>query len=122
MRKYFHYLLRNMVNGYPGPILVPFGRKVLVPDDVNIDDDNASVSTTFNFDSPVYLQEGQEYALVVLSNSLDYKIWITQMGEADVSGTNRIISSQPYLGSLFKSQNNTTWDAVQSQDMKFTLH
>jgi hypothetical protein len=114
--------IRNMVNGYPGPLLVPFGRKVLVPDDINVDDDNASLATTFNFDSPLYLQEGQEYALVVLSNSLDYKIWITQMGETDVSGTNRVISSQPYLGSLFKSQNNTTWDAVQSQDMKFTLY
>ena len=79
-----------------------------------------SVSTTFNFDSPVYLQEGQEYALVVLSNSLDYKIWITQMGETDVSGTNRIISSQPYLGSLFKSQNNTTWD--DSSITRYEIH
>ena len=44
------------------------------------------------------------------------------MGERDVSGSNRLISTQPHLGSLFKSQNNTTWDAVQSQDMKFTLY
>ena len=43
------------------------------------------------------------------------------MGEQDVSGTKRVISAQPHLGSLFKSQNNKTWDAVQSQDMKFTL-
>ena len=39
----------------------------------------------------------------------------------DVSGTNRIISTQPHLGSLFKSQNNTTWSAVQSEDLKFTM-
>ena len=57
-----------------------------------------------------------------MSNSLEYKVWISQMGEQDVSGTKRVISAQPHLGTLFKSQNNRTWDAVQSQDMKFTLH
>ena len=41
------------------------------------------------------------------------------MGESDVGGTNRLISGQPHLGSLFKSQNNRTWDAVQSQDKNF---
>ena len=39
-----------------------------------------------------------------------------------LSGTKRVISSQPHLGSLFKSQNNRTWDAIQSQDKKFTLY
>ena len=31
-----------------------------------------------------------------------------------------LISQQPYLGSLFKSQNGTTWDPSQYEDMKFT--
>ena len=44
------------------------------------------------------------------------------MNELDVSGTNRVVSKQPHLGVLFKSQNNKTWNAVQSQDMKFTLY
>ena len=30
--------LRNTVNGYPGAKLLPFGRKVLEPSEVNIDD------------------------------------------------------------------------------------
>jgi hypothetical protein len=114
--------VRNVINGYPGPKLLPFGRKVLEPSDVTLDPDNGLAVTTFTFDSPVYIQEGTEYCFVVMSNSLDYKLWIAQMGEKDVSGSNRLISTQPHLGSLFKSQNNTTWDAVQSQDMKFTLH
>ena len=46
-----------------------------------------------------------------MTNSLEYKLWITQMGEPDVSGSGRLISSQPHLGSLFKSQNNRTWNA-----------
>jgi len=57
-----------------------------------------------------------------MTNSLEYKLWISQMGERDVSGSNRLISTQPHLGSLFKSQNNTTWNAIQSQDMKFTIN
>ena len=114
--------LRNTVNGYPGAKLLPFGRKVLEPSEVNIDDNTGKASTTFSFDSPVYIQEGVEYSVVVMTNSLEYKIWISQMGERDVSGSNRFVSTQPHLGSLFKSQNNTTWNAIQSQDMKFTIN
>ena len=87
-----------------------------------MDSSTGTSATTFTFDSPVYLQEGQEYCFVTMTNSLEYKIWITQMGEADVSGSKRLISTQPHLGSLFKSQNNRTWNAVQSQDKKFTLY
>ena len=43
-------------------------------------------------------KRGQEYCFVVMTNSLDYKIWISQMGETDVSGSNRVISGQPHLG------------------------
>ena len=113
--------VRNVVNGYPGGKLVPFGRKVLEPSDINVDANTGLSATTFTFDSPIFLQESTEYCFVVMSNSLEYKVWISQMGEQDVSGTKRVISAQPHLGTLFKSQNNRTWNAVQSQDMKFTL-
>ena len=33
-----------------------------------------------------------------------------------------LIGQQPYLGSLFKSQNGTTWDPSQYEDMKFTIY
>ena len=36
--------------------------------------------------------------------------------------TNTLISSQPYAGVLFKSQNASTWTANQNQDLKFTLY
>ena len=114
--------IRNVVNGYPGGKLLPFGRAIKQAADVNVDATTASSATTFTFDSPVYLQEGQEYCFVTMTNSLEYKLWITQMGEPDVSGSNRIISAQPHGGSLFKSQNNRTWNAVQSQDKKFTMY
>ena len=111
--------VRNVINGYPGSKILPFGRKLLHSSDVNISSD-ASTATTFTFDSPVYVQEGVEYCVVVRTDSLDYKVWISRMGETDVDGL-RIVSKQPHLGVLFKSQNNRTWNAIQSEDLKFTL-
>lgn len=111
--------IRNVVNGYPGPKILPFGRKVLQPSEINVSSD-ASVATTFTFDSPIYLKEGVEYCFVMRTHSLEHRVWISRMGETDVGGL-RVVSKQPHLGVLFKSQNNTAWTAVQSEDMKFDL-
>ena len=35
--------VRNVVNGYPGKKLLPFGRKVLEPSDVNVDANTGTV-------------------------------------------------------------------------------
>jgi hypothetical protein len=56
-----------------------------------------------------------------MTQSLNYKMWISELGQTDIGGS-RTVSEQPHLGVLFKSQNNSTWNAVQSQDMKFTLY
>ena len=51
------------------------------------------------------------------------------MGEEDVTGSlanpdaaRPIISQQPLLGSLFKSQNGSTWDPSQWEDLKFNMY
>ena len=49
-------------------------------------------------------------------------MWISQLGELDVSGSNRIVSKQPSLGVLFKSQNNRAWSPTPMQDAKFTMY
>ena len=114
--------VRDVINGYPGEKILPFGTKLLEPSDVNVNDTTGSTATTFNFDSPIYVRPGTEYCVVVRSNSLQYQVWISQMNELDVSGSNRVVSKQPTLGVLFKSQNNKTWTAVQSQDLKIHLY
>ena len=114
--------IRNVVNGYPGSKILPFGRKLLESSEINVDDTTGTTATTFTFDSPVYIQGGIEYCVVLRTNSLNYLVWIAQMGELDVSGSNRVVSKQPYLGVLFKSQNNKTWTSVNQQDLKFKLH
>ena len=119
--------LRTVVNGTPTSKVYPFGEVVLNPDEVNISDD-ASVPTTIVFPSPVYLRGGDEAALVLLSEGLGYKAWISRLGEVDISTINNpetsqiVVSSQPDLGSLFKSQNGTTWNPSQYEDLKYTLY
>ena len=88
---------------------------------VNLSSSDASTPTTFRFDSPVYLQEDQEVAIVLFTPCERYFAWISRMGEQDI-GTTRMISKQPHLGVLFKSQNNSTWTAYDYEDLKFTVY
>ena len=112
--------IRNVVAGAPGQRVLPHSRKVLEPTSVNTDEENGSVATRFTFDSPVYVQEGQEYAIVVMTKSQDYRIWTAQMGELDVA-TGAVVASQPALGVLYKSSNDSAWTPIQNEDLKFTL-
>jgi len=112
--------IRNVVNGYPGPMVVPFSEVIKRPSEVNVDNKGA-VATNFKFTSPVYLQNGVEYALVIISDSAKYKVWISEAGRLDVDGSG-LISQQPYAGVLFKSQNASTWTADQNQDLKFRIN
>jgi len=82
---------------------------------------NASTPTTFRFDSPVYLKDNIEYCVVLFTDCESYLVWISRMGEIDVGGT-RMVSKQPHLGVLFKSQNNSTWTAYDYEDLKFTIY
>lgn len=122
--------IREVVNGYPGSKVLPFSRVVLKPEQVNISSTNVSVNgvltpaadtpTTFTFPSPVYVQDGAQYAIVLLAETQNYVVWISQMGE-QVPGSERTVSEQPNLGSLFKSQNASTWTPDQSQDLMFKV-
>ena len=111
--------IREVVNGYPGSTVLPFSRVEMKPAAITTST-NASAPTTFKFSSPVFLQNGTEYALVVLSDSNNYRVWISETDTIDVQ-TGVRISSQPYNGVLFKSQNASAWTADQTQDLKFII-
>ena len=87
---------------------------------VNISD-TADVPTTFRFDEPVYLKEEEEFCIVLFTPCERYFAWISRMGELDRGGS-RMVSKQPHLGILFKSQNNTTWTPSDYEDLKFTIY
>lgn len=132
--------IREVVNGYPGPRVLPFGRVVKDPDDI-VTDSTGQTATNFKFDSPIYLQAGLEYCIVVIANVPTYKVWIARMGETEIQSTlaqaqvggtsaaatnilfsERTVSDQPEIGVLFKGHNNRTWAPSLTEDLKFNLY
>jgi hypothetical protein len=112
--------IREVVNGYPSRTIAPFGEVVLNPSSVSVSDD-ATTATRFTFSSPVYLQEKTEYCFCLLSNCNSYNAFVATLGETQI-GSNRTISSNPYAGVFFKSQNGSTWTADQTTDIKFKVN
>lgn len=113
--------IREVINGYPGNRVLPFGEVTLQPADITVSED-ATAATTFTFPSPVYLQNNTEYCFVLLpaGNNPDYNIWVSELGENEL-GTETRIFEQPNIGVLFTSANNRSWTAYQAEDIKFTL-
>ena len=113
--------IRTMRDGTPTKTVVPFAETKINSEDVQLSEDG-SAATPFKFKSPVYLQSGYEYALVLMAPAtLGYLAFINRMGESDLI-TQGLNSTQPTLGSLFKSQNNSTWTPSQYEDLKFKLN
>ena len=127
-------------------LLQDFAEVILSPSQVNVSEDG-SVPTRVTFPSPIYLESGTTYALVLLAPTTDdYTAYIAVMGEENISGEidpdldlnttlpegstqsnsnipGTAIISQQYLGgSLFKSQNGSIWTPSQFEDLKFTLY
>ena len=97
--------IRPMVNGFPSSSLVlPFSEVTLNPDMVvkSSNSSNTTTSTTFSFESPVYLTPDsgnydsvKQYRIHITY----YKVW------RKCRGTTRKISKQPFVGSFYRPQN-----------------
>ena len=91
---------------------------------VAVDESGVTESTTpthFAFDYPVYLQNDTEYALAIETDSVDYELWSSRLGEIDIS-TSTVITTQPSLGSVYRSQNVDNWTEDNFEDLKFRLY
>lgn len=118
--------IRPMDGGFPHSTeILPDGISVLQPDSVIVSErpnvQNSLTRTRFSFPSPVYLEPDREYAFVILTNDYGYDLWVSEVGQKAV-GTDRIVSTQPYLGTLFKSQSGRTFTAHQDEDVMFTVN
>jgi hypothetical protein len=121
--------IREVFNGIPGgPDKVIKGlQKTILPSEI-VTSSNASIATKFTFDNLTRLAGRNEYALVLISDSNEYQVWISELNAEDISTVNLttvnkiFITRQPSLGSLFKSQNGTTWVPSPLEDLKFTLN
>jgi hypothetical protein len=127
--------IRPITNGVPSNVVVPFSEVTLEPEKINLSIDG-SIPTRFTFSSPVYLpgpnqlsvrdapigsNQTSEFSVVLLSNSPQYRVFIAELGFNDIQ-TGVKLTDQPTLGSLFKSQNGTTWSPAQLEDLKYRLN
>lgn len=111
----------EVLNGYPTQDVLPYARSIMPAGLISF---NATglTPTRFYFQSLVKLKAGGEYAIKILSNSTKYKVWTSFIGDNELINPAKVISEQPYLGSLFKSQNNSAWTAEQLQDLTFKIN
>ena len=73
-------------------------KKSFKPDDVNVDATHIVLQQLLLLTHQYFYKRDKNIVLLSMTNSLEYKLWISQMGETDISGSNRVISSQPHLG------------------------
>ena len=117
--------IREVELGTPSQKILAYSEVSKGPEEITVSND-ASVATKFTFESPVYLNGQREYAMIILSNSTEYAVWISRLGESDVSTLGReegqiLVSTQRLLGSLYKSQNASVWTPSQYEDLTFQL-
>ena len=117
--------IREVELGTPSQRILAYSEVSKGPEEITVSND-ASVATKFTFESPVYLNGQREYAMIILSNSTEYAVWISRLGESDVSTLGReegqvLVSTQRLLGSLYKSQNASVWTPSQYEDLTFNL-
>ena len=112
--------LRPTVNGFPSAEEVIRNSSVtMLPSQINANP-TTPTATNVAFKNPIYLEPG-EYSIVLLSDSLEYFTYISTIGEERLDGSGKI-TTQPTLGSLFKSQNARTWTPQQESDLCFRLY
>lgn len=115
--------IRDVVNGYPGPNILPFATKRLPPEQI-ITSTTSTLGTEFRFDTPVFLNSAKEYAIVIMpeGNSPDFYIWTGAAGEVDVNNPDVRAKTDWGRGQLFTSVNNSAWKPQSFEDIKFSLH
>jgi len=112
--------VRNTDLGIPSSKVVPFSQVTKTASELNLSDDS-SAKTTFKFKSPIYLQDSETYAFVVMTDEPGTQVYVSEMGSVDML-TNNTIAGQPLTGSLYASQNAKEWEIHPLLDMKFSLN
>lgn len=124
--------IRPVENGIPTGAILPGAVKFLSPSEVAVPTDITrdaglmtrirNAPTSFEFEEPVYLTPGFEYAIVLLAESTSYKAYVAQTYEFIIGSEEARVTKQPTLGSLFLSQNGSTWTPAQEKDLMFKLY
>jgi hypothetical protein len=105
--------IRGVTTGLPNGVI--FAEKVLAPGDVNL-----NTETKVVFANPFYAQAGTSYAVVLLTNSTNYRMRVATLGQL---GQNGVITRQTYVaGVLLESSNAETWTPLNGSDLTMKIY
>lgn len=88
---------------------------------VSIDENSEEPATSFYFDYPIYLQNNKNYALIIQTESNEYRLASSKINDKDKL-TGNIITNNPSLGTLYKSQNIQNWKEELSENIKIKFY
>lgn len=92
---------------------------VLDPANINVSEDG-SLATPVTFTSPIYLQEGKEYAIYLVTNApATYTLATCVYGETD--SKNQVSTKDPRVGTLLKYLGAGVWLRDSTKGIKFGL-
>ena len=112
--------IKTVKNRVPTSVSVPLSRKTLTPTGITTSSDS-SVATTFEFDSPVFLEGGRIYSLMLTTDSEKYEVYTSNFsGGVDLltaSQVNKVSS----VGELY-IPGNVTQVKKDLVNLKFKLN
>lgn len=130
------YIVETL-NGYPTPKVLENSKVIVDPLVVNTSERphylDTNTKTQFEFDVPVFIKPDTLYAFVVKSSSIDYTCWLAAQNDFALPSTSKNLptdvdptttsklSANPYVGTMFISQNSLTWTAEQTKSLMFTV-
>jgi hypothetical protein len=113
--------IKPTINGYPHPSkILPFAESFKTVGDIT-----DGTPTDFGFTTPVYLMAGQEYAISILTNSINVSVDTAIMGDPldGETGTDPLrATKQPSVRRLFKMQSGSTVSKTDIESIRFVLH
>lgn len=113
--------------GTPTQQIVPGGRAYLLPSDISTPVSQTltavrNAGSTFVFEEPVYLSPGRQYALVLRTENTNYTVYVAKTYDFILGTSDRRVTKQPTLGTLYLSQNSAQWTPDQTRDLMFKLY
>jgi len=125
-------------NGIPTGSPLDYSQVIVYPINVNVSENpqylDSTTYTRFRFEVPVYIRPDTLYALVIQSNTSDYKLWSAAQNDLPVASSVKElptdptptalskIAKSPYVGSFFESQNGITYSPDQTKDLMFVIN
>lgn len=105
--------IRGVTTGLPNEVVM--AEKVVSSDEISL-----SGETKITFDDPFYAEANTSYAVVLLTNSTNYRVRIATLGQM---GQNGVITRQTYAqGVLLESSNAETWTPLNGSDLTVKIY